>query len=149
MKERAPKRCSSCGKAHVERVARAGRKYEYKGFDYDIPETMALRECPACHEMPMTLAEVEAIERPIALLHQQRLSEAVDRSLLVLEAKVPVGRLEQLLRLSQGYLARVRTKHEPSFQLAVLLKLLADDPTKLGALDELMSGAAPMARGQS
>jgi len=139
MKPRSPKRCSSCGNAHIERVARAGRKYEYKGFNYDIPATMALRECPSCHEMPMTLAEVEAIERPISLLHQQRLSEAVDRSLQVLEMQVPVGRLEELLRLSQGYLARVRTKHEPSFQLAALLKLLADDPTKLGAVHQLLA----------
>jgi len=62
----------------------------------------------------------------------------VDRS-LVLEMQVPVGRLEELLRLSQGYLARVRTKHEPSFQLAALLKLLADDPTKLGAVHQLLA----------
>ena len=63
MTQTSTKRCPSCGKAHVERVARAGRKFEFNGVEHDIPETMALRECPACHEMRMTLAEVEAIER--------------------------------------------------------------------------------------
>jgi hypothetical protein len=86
----------------------------------------------------MTPAEIEAIEGPIAELHQKRMTSSIDASLRALEGTIPVGRLEQVLHLSQGYLARARSKGEPSFALTALLALLAKDPRKVAALSELL-----------
>ena len=117
---------------------RAGRTYEFKGFEYPIPAGMKLVECTRCHEMPMTPAEIEAVEGPIAELHRERMARSLDQSLRVLEKKVSIGQIEKALHVSQGYLARARTKGEPSFQLVALLRLLAEEPKRgLAMLDDL------------
>jgi hypothetical protein len=134
------KRCPVCGEGELQYFARAGRTYAYKGFDYAIPASMKLVECTHCHEIPMTPAEVDAVEAPIANLHQQRMAVLVDDSLKALQPLLPIGQLESALHLSQGYLARARTKGEASFQLVALLKILAADPKKLSFIADL---AAP------
>lgn len=134
---RAAKRCPTCGEGKLKYVARKGRMWSFKGFDYPIPADVKLVECTHCHEMPMTPAEVNGFERPIAEAHRKRMAALVDESLRVLEPLVPVGQIEKDLHLSQGYLARARTKGEPSFQLAALLKIIAEDPTKLDSIAKL------------
>src|SRR5262245_5789931 len=110
-------KCPICGEGNLAYGARAGRVFAYKGFDYPIPSTTKLVECSACHELSMTPAEIEAIEGPIAALHRKRMTSSIDDSLRALERTIPVGQLEHLLHLSQGYLARARSKGEPSFPL--------------------------------
>ena len=139
MKDRTPKLCPNCGKDHIRRIARAGRAYEYKGFSYEIPAAMALKECPACHEMPMSVEEVEAVEAAVGAVHQQKLTAAVEGYVKVLETKMPIGVIEKYLKVSQGYLARVRSKRsEPSFQLVALLGLLAKSPDELPKLESMV-----------
>ena len=74
MKDRTPKLCPNCGKDHVRRMARPGRIYQYKELSYEIPAAMSLKECPACHEMPMSAEEVEAVEEAVGAMHQQKLT---------------------------------------------------------------------------
>jgi len=57
--------CPACGEGQLVYGPRDGRTFEYKGFQYPIPTSMALVECTVCHEMPITPAEIEAIERLI------------------------------------------------------------------------------------
>ena len=102
--------CPTCGKGELKYVARAGRTHSYKGFEYPIPARMKLVECTNCREMPLTPAEIDAVETPIAELHKKRMAELVDKSLKALASVVPVGELEEALHLSQGYLARARAR---------------------------------------
>jgi hypothetical protein len=129
--------CPACGHGKMLYRARAGRTFEYKGFEYPIPATLKLVECDACHEMPLTPAEVAEIEGPIAELHRGRMASLVDDALRRLEVHMTIGEIERALHLSQGYLARARTKGEPSFPLAALLYLLAQHPKNLGELQRL------------
>lgn len=131
------KRCAECGEGTLQYGARPGRSFEYCGFMYEIPAEINLVECPVCHAMPMTVNEVDEVETAVAKMHQADMSRTVDESLTVLQGRIPIGQLEKILRLSQGYLARARTKAEPSVQLTMLLKLLASDPAKLSALREM------------
>ena len=133
------KRCPTCGEGQLEYSARRGRMFSFKGFDYPIPTTMKLVECSHCHELHLSPDEVEAIEGPIAETHQKRMAALVDESLKALEGIMAIGQLEKALHLSQGYLARARTKGDPSFPLAALLKILAEHPRKRDVLDELAS----------
>jgi hypothetical protein len=142
-KKKAASVCPVCGKGELKYFARAGRMYSYKGFDYPISASMKLVECTNCHEMPMTPAEIEAVEGPIAEHHQQRMADLLDKSLTKLTSVVPVGEIEEKLHLSQGYLARARKSGEPSFQLAALLQLLAEDPKKLSSVAKLGKPARP------
>jgi len=132
--------CPVCGVGELKFIAREGRVFEYKGFEYPIPAAMELVECMHCHDMPMTPSEVEAVEGPIAERHRQRMADLLDGSLREIERSVPIGDLERMLHLSQGYLARARSKAEPSFPLAALLKLLAKDPKNLRTLSEFARG---------
>jgi len=129
--------CPACGKGRLEYRARPGRTYEYKGFQYPIPAKMKLVECGNCHETPMTLAEVAAIEGPISKMHQERMAGLVDDALRRLKGRMTIGEIERALHLSQGYLARARSKGEPSFPLAALLHLLAEQPKNLAELRRL------------
>ncbi|OGQ10700.1 MAG: hypothetical protein A2138_09295 [Deltaproteobacteria bacterium RBG_16_71_12] len=129
--------CPACGKGTLEYRARAGRSFHYKGFEYPIASKMKLVECDTCGEMPMTPAEVAALEGPIAELHRERMAGLVDDALCRLEGRMTIGEIERALHLSQGYLARARTKGEPSFPLAALLHLLAEHPKALGELQRL------------
>lgn len=135
--KKTPTRCPACGEGELKYLARKGRTWCFKGFDYPIPASVKLVECAQCHEMPMKPAEVSAVEGPIAETHRKRMSALVDESLRALEPLVPVGQLEKQLHLSQGYLARARSKGEPSFQLAALLKIIADDPRKLLSIEQM------------
>ena len=51
--------------------------YEYKGFSYEIPAQMALKECLECHEMPMTVEEAEAVEEGLEFLKQFRVGGGI------------------------------------------------------------------------
>ena len=66
-----------------------------------------------------------------------RWTRAIDT--LVREA-APVSKIEASLRLSPGYLSRIRSgASEPSFQLVALLALLARSPKMLIDLDEVVT----------
>ncbi len=139
MTSKKPKKqlCPSCGTGYLEYRARPGRTFEYKGFEYLIPEEMKLVECDSCHELPLTPAEIAEIEAPIAERHRERMATMVDDALRRLEGRMTIGEIERALHLSQGYLARARTKGEPSFPLAALLQLLASHPKTFGELQRL------------
>jgi len=129
--------CPAWGKGTRGYPRRAGRSFHYKGLEYRISSKLKLVECDTCGEMPMTPAEVTAIEGPIAELHRERMAGLVDDALRRLEGRMTIGEIERALHLSQGYLARARTKGEPSFPLAALLHLLAEHPKALGELQRL------------
>jgi len=138
--------CPVCGEGRLVYGPRSGRTFEYKGFEYPIPSSMALVECTNCHEMPMTPAEIAAIEKPISQLHRERMAGLVDDALRRLEGRITIGEIERMLHLSQGYLARARSKGEPSFPLAALLHLLAEHPKAMAELRDLPLEPAATAR---
>lgn len=63
-------RCPACGEGELTYVARDGRTWTFKGREYPIPADVKLVECSHCHEMPMTPAEVNAVEGAIALARE-------------------------------------------------------------------------------
>ena len=78
-------------------------------------------------------------EAAVGAVHQQKLTAAVEGYVKVLETKMPIGVIERYLKVSQGYLALVRSKRsEPSFQLVALLGLLAKSPDELPKLESMV-----------
>ncbi len=139
--QRAPKLCPTCGKGTFSRFARAGRTEMYKGYAYELPADLVLKECSVCGEIPMTPAEIDRVSDVLEELHRARLTSAATRAIdtLVREA-APVSKIEASLRLSPGYLSRIRSgASEPSFQLVALLALLARSPKILIDLDEVVT----------
>lgn len=138
--QRIPKRCPTCGKGKFSRFARGGRIETYKGYTYELPDDLILKECDVCGETPMTPAETVRVDAILGKLHRARLTAAASRAIDTLVAEAPVGKIETTLRLSPGYLSRVRSgASEPSFQLVALLALLARSPKSLTELDTLVS----------
>ena len=141
--KKTPKRCPTCGQGTPTRFARAGRKETHRGYEYELPADLSLLECRACGEVMMTPADIDAVDAILEAKHRERLSTAANRAIeQLLQSEPSVGAIEARLRLSPGYLSRLRSgASEPSFQLVALLGLLARRPALLHELDDLVATA--------
>jgi transcriptional regulator with XRE-family HTH domain len=72
----------------------------------------------------------------------------VSEAIAKLKCKISGRQLEKLLRISQGYLSRVKSgKGTPSEPLFALLALLAADPNRVGELERLWAVLLPVTDG--
>lgn len=127
-----PRRCPACGAAGaLKSTARKGRTAVFRGVTVELPSSLRLTECAACHELLLDDDESDAYSQAVDAAYDTELTRRAQGALAKLEGVTSQRRLEQLLHLSHGYLSKVKSEAKaPSATLVGQLALLAADPSK-------------------
>jgi hypothetical protein len=48
----------------------------YKGYTYELPADLVLKECSVCGELPMTSDEIDRVSDVVEALHRARFTSA-------------------------------------------------------------------------
>ncbi len=115
----------------------------------ELPPELELPTCGRCKELHLDRMDQKALAQQLRETYKRSLQDRVCIALDVLRQHVPWRWLEIKLGISQGYVSRLRAKAgNPSPELAVLLALLATDPSLLGELESFwaMPASQPFRR---
>ena len=126
-----PKRCPACGAEGTVGVLARRRRLAQRGVALELPDTLALTECSACHELWLDDDEADRYSDAVDAAYDAELRRRALKALTKLVAVTTQRRLEMLLHLSHGYLSKLRTETKaPSATLVGQLALLAIEPKK-------------------
>lgn len=122
-------RCVQCREGMVRPMTGPGRTTWMGNLrELPIPDQIATLGCESCGAQYIG-AEAASVTEAVRPTYEARLRElAASAADALLRAGSRSGDLERLLGLSQGYLARVRSRKAPSEGLTLLLMLLAEKP---------------------
>ena len=125
------RRCYECGKGRIRKVATAGRRERYKTMLLEVPAHIGIPTCDQCGTEWADEDTTEQIENALAIVYRERLHSLIEAATTVILRHTTVGRLEELLGLTKGYISRLRSRaKDPRPTLASELALLARDPSK-------------------
>jgi hypothetical protein len=122
------KRCPECG-GRVRPLALAGRYDEYKGLRLEIPAHLEIPTCESCGEEFINAKSAKAVDNALEELYRKTLTTRLLRALDALRGYATLQQLEKLLKVSQGYLSKLRSgEKSPSPLLVQHLVILAARP---------------------
>lgn len=126
--------CRCCGLPAVRGRWGKRRRAAYGGRKgLALPSEFPVWLCRQSRALCLTQDVLAALQAA----HRESVRQSVVKSLDELTRWCSGRKLETRLGVSQGYFSRLRHgKGQPSTVLAILLELLARDPTRLSELDE-------------
>ena len=141
-----PRKCRECGMGTIQPVAKTGRIEFYKGVPLTLPSHIEIPTCDNCGAEWMNRNVARLVDAALEEEYQQALRARFDWAIRILRRVVSLTRLERILKLSQGYLSRLRsskarTKLNPT--LVAHLMLLARKPKKRIREAETLWGTTP------
>ncbi len=134
--------CPVCEKRTLGLRAGPGRTMKHRNLEVPLPDDLALPECSSCGARPIDWKTAKSLDPILQAAWEAKLSSLVAADLEVLAAIRPLYEWERLLKLSVGYLSKIRGEKTPGAQLVVLLRLLANDPERAAELESLWAGAS-------
>jgi hypothetical protein len=147
-----PKRCRACGAGTIRPARAKGRTQSYRGILLPIPEHIAIPTCDSCGAEWINRAVARAIDAALEEGYQRELRDRFDRAIARLRSHgITLGTLERVMRLSQGYLSKLRSPRagrKLSATLVSHLMLLAKEPRRVREAEELWSRCPEAALGE-
>lgn len=132
--------CPVCGETALEVRQGPGRMMKHRLLEVEIPSDFALPECGACGARPIDWKAAKQLDPLLEKAYQKALSDLVAADLEVLANVKPIYEWERDLGLSVGYLSKVRNEKTPSAQLVALVRLLANQPSRVHEVADLWAG---------
>ncbi len=124
------RRCGECGIGKVRPTKGAGRTARYKNAQLEIPADLEIPTCDNCGAEWLDPATGERFEAALEQVYRKELRALFERAItLVIDANLPMRRVESALGLSEGYLSKTKQgRSEPSAHLVCSLALIGRDP---------------------
>ena len=140
------RKCRECGVGTIRPTSAAGRTQAHKGIRLLIPDDLEIPTCDNCGAEWLTSEVADAIDEALEHRYQAELRRRFDDALSRLRAQgISLATLEKVMRLSQGYLSKLRSPSSEKKLTATLvshLMLLAKDPRRVQEAESLWEGPA-------
>ena len=137
--------CPTCGEGEIRPTTGPGRTALFHRLEVPIPNDFVTRSCSVCGESLTNLSEAKALDAVLAKV----VTEAIETALIALEAKFQQKTIESALRLSPGYVSKLkRGERTPSPTILRNLLLASRRPdfleemSKINEIDYLKAPSA-------
>ncbi len=136
-----PRKCRECGTGTIRPTKASGRTQAYRGFRLVIPGCIEIPTCDNCASEWFNRDVARVIDNALEGAYQLELRRRFDHAITRLRQHgVTLGTLERVMRVSQGYLSKLRSPKagkKLSASLVSHLMLLAQEPRRVREAEEM------------